>query len=149
MDFAHESYISVKDEIKPLLDEHWKEIALHQDDIKLEPNWNSYSRMAEQGALRVYTARKNGKLVGYFVVFVLPSMHYMRHLFANNDILFLKKSERKGTTGIRLIKFAVQELTNEGVTLINVNVKKSQDFGPVMEHIGFTHVEDLWQLKVK
>ena len=149
MDFAHESYVNVKNEIKPLLDEHWKEIALHQDDIKLEPNWNAYSRMAEQGALRVYTARKSDQLVGYFVVFVLPSMHYMRHLFANNDILFLKKAERKGTTGIRLIKFAVEELKKEGVTLINVNVKKKQDFGPVMERIGFEHIEDVWQLKVK
>lgn len=149
MDFAHESFPNVKHEIKPLLEEHWKEIALHTDDIKLEPNWNAYSRMADQGALRIYTARKNEKLVGYFVVFVLPSMHYMRHLFANNDILFLKKSERKGTTGIRLIKFAVEELTKEGVTLINVNVKKKQDFGPVMERIGFEHIEDLWQLKVK
>lgn len=149
MDFAHESYVSVKNQIKPLIQEHWKEIALHQDDIKLEPNWNTYSRLADQGALRVYTARKSGELVGYFVCIVMPSLHYMRHLFANNDILFLKKSERKGTAGIRLIKFAVAELKNEGVTLINVNVKKKQDFGKVLEHLDFEHVEDLWQLKVK
>jgi hypothetical protein len=149
VDFAHESYANVKNEIKPLLQEHWKEIALHTDDIKLEPNWNAYSRMAEQGALRVYTARKDGELVGYFVCIVMPSIHYMRHLFANNDILFLKKAQRKGTAGIRLIKYAVEELTKEGVTLININVKKKQDFGLVLEHIGFEHVEDLWQLKVK
>ena len=149
MDFAHESYINIKNEIKPLLQEHWKEIALHQDDIKLEPNWNTYSRLADQGALRVYTARKSGELVGYFVCIVMPSLHYMRHLFANNDILFLKKSERKGTAGIRLIKFAIEELKKDGVTLINVNVKKKQDFGKVLEHLDFEHVEDLWQLKVK
>ena len=149
MDFAHESYINIKNEIKPLIQEHWKEIALHQDDIKLEPNWNTYSRLADQGALRVYTARKSGELVGYFVCIVMPSLHYMRHLFANNDILFLKKSERKGTAGIRLIKFAIEELKKDGVTLINVNVKKKQDFGKVLEHLDFEHVEDLWQLKVK
>jgi hypothetical protein len=149
MDFAHESYINVKNEIKPLIQEHWKEIALHQDDIKLEPNWNTYSRLADQGALRVYTARKSGELVGYFVCIVMPSLHYMRHLFANNDIIFLKKSERKGTAGIRLIKFAIEELKKDGVTLINVNVKKKQDFGKVLEHLEFEHVEDLWQLKVK
>jgi hypothetical protein len=149
MDFAHESYINVKNEIKPLIQEHWKEIALHQGDIKLEPNWNTYSRLADQGALRVYTARKSGELVGYFVCIVMPSLHYMRHLFANNDILFLKKSERKGTAGIRLIKFAIEELKKDGVTLINVNVKKKQDFGKVLEHLDFEHVEDLWQLKVK
>jgi hypothetical protein len=149
MDFAHEAYATVKHEIQPLIEAHWKEIALHKDDIKLEPNWNAYSRMAEQGALRVYTARKGDELVGYFVCIVMPSLHYMRHLFANNDVLFLKKAERKGTAGIRLIKFAVQELTQEGVSLINVNVKKKQDFGPVLEHLGFEHIEDLWQLKVK
>jgi hypothetical protein len=149
MDFAHESYVNVKNEIKPLIQEHWKEIALHQNDIKLEPNWNTYSRLADQGALRVYTARKSGELVGYFVCIVMPSLHYMRHLFANNDIIFLKKSERKGTAGIRLIKFAIEELKKDGVTLINVNVKKKQDFGKVLEHLEFEHVEDLWQLKVK
>lgn len=149
MDFAHESYVNVKNEIKPLIQEHWKEIALHKGDIKLEPNWNTYSRLAGQGALRVYTARKSGELVGYFVCIVMPSLHYMRHLFANNDILFLKKSERKGTAGIRLIKFAIEELKKDGVTLINVNVKKKQDFGKVLEHLDFEHVEDLWQLKVK
>ena len=147
MDFAHEAYANVKDEIKPLLEQHWKEIALHQDEIKLEPNWNAYAQMASVGSLRVYTARKNGELVGYFVVFVMPSLHYRRFMFANNDILFLKKSERKGTAGIKLIKFAVESLQAENVKLINVNVKKKQDFGPLLERLGFEHVEDHWQLK--
>ncbi|QDP58954.1 MAG: hypothetical protein Unbinned2819contig1003_40 [Prokaryotic dsDNA virus sp.] len=148
MDYAHESFTNVKTEIKPLLDEHWKEIALHQDDIKLEPNWEGYAKLADQGALRIYTAREKGALKGYFVVIVMPSLHYSRHLFANNDILFLKKTHRKGTTGIKLIKYAVEDLKAYGVKLININVKKKQDFGVVLEHMEFEHVEDMWQLKV-
>jgi hypothetical protein len=147
MEFAHEAFSNVKDEIKPLLEAHWEEIALHKGEIKLEPNWNAYAEMASNGVLRIYTARKSGKLVGYFVVFVMPSLHYRRFMFANNDILFLTKTERKGMTGVKLLKFAVEELTKENVKLININVKKKQDFGPILERLGFEHVEDHWQLK--
>jgi len=147
MDFAHESFTNVKAEIKPLLHEHWLEIALNKDDIKLEPNWEQYARLADQGALRIYTARDKGELKGYFVVFVTPSLHYSRHLFAHNDILFLKKSCRKGMTGVKLIKYAVEDLKAYGVKLIHINVKKKQDFGVVLERLDFEHVEDVWQLK--
>lgn len=39
MDFALESLSKVRREIEPLLEEHWKEIALNKDKIKLNPDW--------------------------------------------------------------------------------------------------------------
>ena len=89
------------------MEEHWKEIALDKELIKLNPDWEGYARLDGINALRVYTARKDGKLVGYFVVIVGKSLHYRDHLFANNDIIFLAKSARRGLTGMKLIKYAV------------------------------------------
>lgn len=148
MDFAHESYANVKHEIKPLIQEHWKEIALNKETIKLNPDWKGYARLADSGGLRVYTARSDGELIGYFVVIVSKSLHYSDHLFANNDILFLKKGHRKGTAGIKLIKFAVDSLTDEGVTLININTKLHQSFAPILERMEFTHIENIYSKKV-
>jgi hypothetical protein len=148
MDFAHESFTNVRNEIKPLLDEHYKEIALHKDEIKLNPDWRGYARLADSGALRVYTARDEGKLVGYFVVIISRSLHYMDHLFANNDIIFIKKGHRKGTAGIKLIKYAVDSLKDEGIKLVNINTKMHQSFGPVLERLEFAHVESVYSLKV-
>ena len=148
MDFAHESFINVKNEIKPLLDEHWKEIALHKDSNRLNPDWKGYGRLSDVGGLRIYTAREEGKLVGYFVVLVSRSLHYMDHLFANNDIIFIKKGHRKGTAGIKLIKYAVESLKDEGNTLININSKDHQSFGPVLERMGFEQIESVYSLKV-
>ena len=88
MDFALENLAKVRREIEPLLEEHWKEIALNKDKIKLNPDWRAYADLDSINALRIYTARKDGKLMGYFVVIVSKSLHYRDHLFANNDIIF-------------------------------------------------------------
>ena len=92
MDFALENLAKVRREIEPLLEEHWKEIALNKDKIKLNPDWRAYADLDSINALRIYTARKDGKLMGYFVIIVSKSLHYRDHLFANNDIIFLTLS---------------------------------------------------------
>ena len=96
MDFALEALAQVKREAEPLLQQHYEEIALNKDKIKLNPDWRAYAELDKINALRVFTARKDGKLMGYFVVIVSKSLHYRDHLFANNDIIFLTKAARRG-----------------------------------------------------
>ena len=75
MKLAHECLASVKEDIKPLLEEHWELVALNQGKIKLNPNWEEYARLDAAGVLRVFTAREDGELVGYCVLVVSRSMH--------------------------------------------------------------------------
>jgi len=140
----HEAYESIKDEIKDLLAEHWREIALYQDRIALNPNWKEYARLAAAHALRCYTVRSDGLLVGYFVLVVSTSLHYSDHLFATNDVIYIKPEHRKGTTGWRLIKFAEQQLRAEGVSLMTVNTKVHAPFDPLMERLDFDYIERLY-----
>lgn len=144
MDFALENLAKVRREIEPLLEEHWKEIALNKETIKLNPDWRAYSELDSINALRIYTARKEGKLMGYFVILVSRSLHYKDHLFANNDIVFLTKSARRGLTGLKLVKFAVESLQAEGVTKLHVNTKTHQPFDPIMERLGFEEIETVF-----
>lgn len=144
MDFALENLAKVRREIEPLLEEHWKEIALNKDIIKLNPDWRAYAELDSINALRIYTARKEGKLMGYFVILVSRSLHYKDHLFANNDIVFLRKSARRGLTGLKLVKFAVESLQAEGVTKLHVNTKTHQPFDPIMERLGFEEIETVF-----
>ena len=104
--YQQEFLLSVKQEIEPLLEEHWNEVSNNRDVIKLNPDWDTYYILEEQGMLHIFTARDNGKLVGYFVTITRLNIHYKDHLFAANDAIFIKKEYRKGFTGIRLIKFA-------------------------------------------
>jgi hypothetical protein len=144
MDFAIENLAKVRREIEPLLMEHWNEIALNKDIIKLNPDWREYARLDELNALRIYTARKDGELMGYFVIMVSRSLHYKDHLFANNDIVFLTKPARKGLTGLKLVKFAMESLKAEGVTKLHINTKTHQPFDPIMERLGFEEIETVF-----
>lgn len=144
MKFGHENLTNVKDEILPLLDDHWEEIALNKDVIKLNPDCEAYAAYDSINALRVYTARDEGKLVGYFVVLVTRSLHYKDHLFAINDIIFLKKEVRLGMTGVKLIKYAVKCLEEEGVSKIMINTKIHQPFDAVLERLNFKCIERVY-----
>ena len=144
MDFAIENLAKVRREIEPLLMEHWNEIALNKDIITLNPDWREYARLDELNALRIYTARKDGELMGYFVIMVSRSLHYKDHLFANNDIVFLTKPARKGLTGLKLVKFAIESLKAEGVTKLHINTKTHQPFDPIMERLGFEEIETVF-----
>lgn len=144
MEFALENLAKVRREIEPLLEQHYKEIALDKDVIKLNPNWRAYAELDSINALRVYTARKDGKMIGYFVVTVSQSLHYRDHLFANNDVIFLTKAARKGLTGLKLVKFGMESLKAEGVTKLHINTKLHQPFDPIMERLGFQEIEKVY-----
>lgn len=144
MKFAIENLAKVRREIEPLLMEHWNEIALNKDIIKLNPDWREYARLDEINALRIYTARKDDELMGYFVIIVSRSLHYKDHLFANNDIVFLTKPARKGLTGFKLIKFAIESLKAEGVSKLHINTKTHQPFDPILERLGFEEIETVF-----
>lgn len=145
MIYQHENYGNVKKDIKPLIIKHWEEIALNQDIIELNPDWDAYAKLDMGGSLRVFTVRTdNEQLVGYFVVIVSRSLHYSDHLFANNDIIFLLPEYRKGTTGIKLIDFAERELKAEGVTSLNINTKDHQSFDAILLRRGYQMIERVY-----
>lgn len=142
--YQQEFLDSVVDDAKPLLEEHWKEIALNKDKIKINPDWGAYYTLEAQGNLKIFTARSEGVLVGYFVVLVSPHIHYKDHLFAKNDLIYLVPEHRKGFTGVKLIKFAEKCLKEDGVSVMVVNTKNHKPFHKIMEFLKFSPVETLY-----
>lgn len=128
------------DELKPLLEKHYTEIA-HYLDIPLDPAFEQYIAMENVGALRVFTARLEGKLIGYSIFFVRPNLHYRSSLQAAQDILFIDPDHRKGSFGGRLIAFCDEELKREGVQVVYHHVKKAHNFGPLLERMGYQLVD--------
>jgi GNAT superfamily N-acetyltransferase len=142
--YQQEFLVTTEREARPLLEKHWKEIAINKDHIKLNPDWEAYADLEASGNLKIFTARNDGALVGYFVVFVRKHIHYKDHLFAHNDILFLSEPYRKGYTGIKLIKFAEECLKADGVSVLTINTKTHRPFDGVLQRLGFNHVENIY-----
>lgn len=143
--YQQESLATCKADAIPLLEKHWKEIALNKEKIKLNPDWKAYADLEDADILKIFTAREDGKkLVGYFVVFVKSHIHYKDHLFAYNDILFVDEDYRKGFTSVRLMKFAEKCLKVDGVEVMVVNTKRHKPFDSLLIWLGYKHVENLY-----
>ena len=141
-----ERFLSVMGEIKPLLEQHWQEIAVHKDRFPLNPDYEKYEIMDKMGILHIVTAREDGVLIGYFISFVMPHLHYRDCIFAMNDILFIAKKHRHGSLGTKLIYHAKEELKKIGAHRLCLHVKIDHDFGPLLERMGFECTEKNYEI---
>lgn len=139
-----ESVDEVEEEIKLLIEDHWEEIALNQDVIKLNPDFELYKKLEEEGYLGIYTVRDEGELVGYFLVLAHNNLHYKDHIFATNDIIYIKPELRNKSVGKNLIQFAEDDLRKRGVSVLVINTKVHQPFDGLMEHMGYNLIERVY-----
>ena len=124
-------------EILPLLREHFTEIAMFAD-IALHPDVDRYNQVEERGALRCYTARMTGILVGYAIFFVDFNLHYSDSLQANQDVLFVMQAHRHGRVGFGLIRFSERALQLEGVQVVYQHIKvKTPMTVALFERMGY------------
>lgn len=142
--YQQEFLVTCELECQTLIELHWEEIATNKNKIKLNPDWSAYHTLEDKGALKIFTARDNGKLVGYFVVLLGVNMHYKDHVFAENDVIYLHQDYRKGFTGVRLIKFAEKCLKEDGVSIVKINTKVHQPFDPLMDYLDYSLVERVY-----
>lgn len=139
IEFKLEVVDDLFEELKPLLKLHWREIA-HYQDINLDPDWDFYSKAQATNCLRAYTARKEGKLIGYSLFFIKANAHYKDSLQAAQDILFIHP-EHRGSLGAKLIRWCDAQLQAEGVQVVYHHVKKAHNFGPLLERMGYQLVD--------
>lgn len=148
MKLQQESIADLWPEVMPLLREHFDEISANKD-IPLNPKVDLYNQMEEAGAFVVFTAREDdGALLGYAAYFVSYNMHYQDSFQAVQDVLFLTKPARKGMAGIRLIKYADEQLADLGCELVYHHVKVFHDFGLILERIGYNQVEKIYSKRL-
>lgn len=142
--FQEEFAKVVIEEGASLFEAHWKEIAVNQEKVPLDPDYDKYYLLEDMGVLHVVTARDNGTLVGYFVSIIETGLHYKQNVFAINDILFIHPDYRKGSVGIKLIKFTEQCLKDRGIDVLVMRHKAAHDFSRILERLGMTHTESVY-----
>jgi hypothetical protein len=114
MQFQRETLFDVVEEVQPLLEEHYRELAKNQHVVKLKPDWDRYATLERDGGFVVWTVRDDtGALLGYAAFFVARHPHYMDLTLVNNDVLFLDKAHRTGRTGVRFIRYCEQEIAEQ------------------------------------
>lgn len=139
---AHvESFEQNLEYLKPLLPIHYKELALDQDKVPLSPQFNKYVAAEQRGELIFVTLRKAGQMVGYFIGFIAPGLHYSTCLTCNMDIFYVLPDHRGSGTGFQLFKFVEQQLKKRGVDRMFVGSKMHKDASWLFEKLNYTPVE--------
>lgn len=134
--FDQERLSAFREEAKELFAAHYDEVAQFKSLQKLDPDWVTYDLYEKMGKLWSMTARDDGVLVGYIIMIVSTHLHYRQLRSAMEDVHFIHPDYRKGLVGYKLIKAALQQMRNLGVSFCVMRTKADQDHGKLFERLG-------------
>lgn len=139
---AHvESFRERLAELQTLLPKHYEELALDQQRVPLSPQFDVYFERERRGELLFVTLRDAGEMIGYFIGFIAPGLHYSTCLTCTMDIFYVRKDRRTGSAGVRLFRFVEKELRRRGVQRWFMGSKVHADASALFERIGARPVE--------
>lgn len=136
-----ESFEERLGELQVLLPMHYRELALNQDKVPLAPQYSVYIDRERAGGLLFVTLRDAGELVGYFIGFVAPGLHYETCLTCTMDIFYVRADKRSGSAGVRMFRFVEAELKRRGVQRWFMGSKVHADASALFKRIGADPVE--------
>lgn len=142
--YAVEDWMDVKDEMVPLWERHWKEVALNHADVPLDVDHERYDAISSAGGLHVLTVRRGGRLIGYHIAMVTGHLHYKSTLHGITDVYWIAPECRHGVTAVRLFQAVERELAKLGVRKLFTATKLHLDQGTLFEHLGYKPVERLY-----
>lgn len=132
------------DELKPILPLHYEELSLHQNHgFPLNPQYGVYLERESRGELIYATLRECGELIGYFVGFVAPGLHYQDCLTLHMDIFYVVPEHRGAHGGITLFSAVKREAKRRGVKAWYVGNKEHAKVHAtaLFEAMGFEKAE--------
>lgn len=138
---AVESLTEGLEELKRYFPLHWEELALNKDKVPLDPQYDIYLRRDALGEVMYLTVRECGILIGYFVGFVAPGLHYKTCLTLTLDIFYIDPEKRTSRSGFRLFKAVEHEAKRRGVQRMFVGSKLHKDASRLFEALKYTEVE--------
>lgn len=127
-----------------LIREHFEESSPFAADVALDPDYQRYIACNDTGVFRAWTARCEGRLVGYLGLWVQPHPHFRQTLCAVDDLYLLAPEFRQGLNGYNLFRSCFAALKESGVKMIMVHSLTSFDLSKLMGRLGLERIETLW-----
>lgn len=113
---------AVVNELRPLNLLHWQETEGYRHGLDLRPQYELLQDLNKQGRYAVFTARKDGKLVGDCMIHLFISTHTST-LSAKEDSLFVHPDHRVGRLAFKFVQYVRGRLEQLGVRELTVSVK--------------------------
>ena len=142
--YQEESFDVVYPAVKAMLEAHYREIAQDQEKMPLDVDVDGYRKLEAMGSLSIVTARLEGNIVGYFVSFIRPHLHYQSTLCAYADIYYVAPEYRNHALGLRLFMAAEAILKARGVQKLFASHKVYADHGALFLGLRWVPTETVY-----
>jgi hypothetical protein len=138
------------EELKPLFEPHWQELALNKDRVPLDPQYETYLTREALGEVLCVTVREHGRVIAYFVGFVAPGLHYRTCLTLTQDILWVHPNFRASDSLSQLEEDMVaeelfreikREAIRRGVQRVFMGAKAHSGFAQFFETQGLEETD--------
>tara|TARA_R110000744_G_scaffold2814_2_gene11187 strand:+ start:2075 stop:2518 length:444 start_codon:yes stop_codon:yes gene_type:complete len=130
-------------EITPLAGLEWEESGHPTEPLNI--NWDGYFELEDLGRLKFFTARKEGILIGYFVVIVMMPLTAKGDLMGVYDAVYVHKDYRKSTVGKRLFKYVETCMKEDGVYRVLASSSNKNPIGNFLTRMGYNEVETKYE----
>lgn len=137
--FAIEPLYTCWEDAKELTVLHHAEVSMIEPE-RFAPDHERYLKLEIAGFMRVFTARIDGKLVGYAIFLVVPHLHYGGMVWAAQDVLFVHPDHR-GRLSVEFVRWMDEKLAAEGVECIHRHVTEKLDYSGLLRSEGYEKIE--------
>lgn len=143
-----EPFKALRPELERYVDAHWQEFASDRDAFGMDVDWELYEQLAGLGRLHVTTARRDGKLIGYFGCIVGTHPHRRGVLTANSSFLYVAPDPIRGLIIRALFVESIKYFNGLGVKYYKFSSKNQHIIGQMLEKIGFKSVETVYSMAI-
>jgi ribosomal protein S18 acetylase RimI-like enzyme len=128
------------DELHPLVSAEFAEVMPAGGSLNFDVN--KFINHEKLGYLRVFTARRDGLLIGYFAAIVVLGSITCADAKTSGSVGWYVKPQYRGVVGIRLLDYAEKYLEAEGVERCGVCVMSTSNAAiRLLEHKGYSEAE--------
>lgn len=143
-----ESWDSAWPEAERLAAKHFEEVDGGVESRRVfAPDVAKMRALNAMGVLRIFTARRDGKLVGYFTWQIMPDLESQDLLIAQQGAWYAEFGESR--VGFRLFEFSIAKLKMLGVQMIFPHHRtqgRGAELGRFFKRWGAKHIQDTYSL---
>lgn len=139
MIFAVEKVEDCWDEMVALAEGHYAETQGHRHYQGFQPLYERYKQQEDWGSFIQFTARVDGKMVGYGGCYVVPSMH-TQAMICTEDTWYLLPEYRKGWNAIKFMRFMEKTAKERGAVDVTITTSFTTAADKVAKFLGYEPV---------
>lgn len=132
-----------EEEVAPLAHTEWEESGHPTSTLVID--WDSYFALEEIGRLKFFTARKDGILIGYFVVIITSPFTLKGELAGCYEAVYVDKDHRKSRVAYKLFKFVEACMKEDGVYRLVASSSKKNPIGNFLNRMGYSEMETKYE----